>query len=363
MLTRSNFKIYSTSKQAWDAMYLAILDAQKSIYWELFIFLDDEAGKPFFDVLEKKAIDGLNVKLIIDYWGSFNLSRKRIVSLKKAGVDVKFFSEKKLRYRGWWKRFITPSHRKILITDEEVGFIGGVNIQKEMEKWWDIQIKIVGKVVRSLLRSFAKQYIICGGDRNEVVHLLKYRFKIKNDGLSFIYGEANDKNSKMGNKYIQALLMAREKVIMFSPYCFPDKKLILALLKVRRRGVKIDLVIPYPSDFIFADYATYGWFSILKKMGVVVHLMSEMMHGKGMLIDDNMAIVGSSNLNQSSFYDNYEANVQINDKDLIKNLKDIVDGWISNAKKIDDYIFQRSFWRKIKEKVAFKLYKIWHGNR
>ncbi len=359
----ADFKIYSTSKQAWDAMYQAILDAQKSIYWELFIFLDDEAGKPFFDLLEKKAKDGLDIKLIIDYWGSFKLSSKRITSLKEAGVDVKFFAEKKLRYRNWWKRLITPSHRKILITDERVGFIGGVNIQKEMENWWDIQVKVVGKVVRSLLRSFARQYIISGGDKENVAHLLKYKFRTRHRSLDFIYGEANDKESKMGNKYIQALLTARKKVIMFSPYCFPDKKLIFALWKIRKRGVKIDLVIPYPSDFRFADYATYSWFSILKKMGVVVYLMSEMMHGKGILVDDNIAIVGSGNFNQSSFYDNYEANIQIKDKKLIKNLKGIVDEWIKNAKKIDDYVFQRGFLHKIKEKIVFKMYKIWHGNK
>jgi len=362
-MRQSNFKIYSTSKQAWDAMYHTLLGATKSIYWELYIFVDDEVGKPFFDLLEKKADEGLNVKLIVDYWGSFGLSHKRILNLKKAGVDVKLFSERKLRYRGWWKRFITLSHRKILIIDEEKGFIGGVNIQKDMSEWLDIQVEIRGKAVRSLLRSFAKQYIICGGSKKQVKHLLKYKFRVESDKLDFIYDESSDKNSRMRKKYAEALFRARERVVLFSPYYFPDKKFIYALWKARKRGVRVDLLIPFRSDVKVANYAMYGWFSLLKKMGVKIHMTSGMMHGKGMIVDDDFAIVGSGNLDQTSFYDNYEANVQIRDKRLVKNLKSVVHKWIKKAKNFDDIILETGKWHKIKEKIAFKMHKIWYRNK
>ncbi len=362
-MTLSDYKIYSTSKQAWDAMHRAILGAEKSIYWELYIFVDDEAGKPFFDLLEKKASEDLDVKLIVDYWGSFGLSRKRIASLKKAGVDVKLFSERKLRYRGLWKRFITINHRKILIVDEQIGFIGGVNIQSNMEDWLDIQVELKGKAVRSLLRSFAKQYIICGGKKSKVKHLFKYKFRVESDKFDFIYDDSSDKRSRMRKKYSEALLRARERVVLFSPYYFPDKKFIYALWKARKRGVKIDLLIPFRSDVKVANYAMYGWFSLLKKMGVKIHMTSGMMHGKGMIVDDDLAIVGSSNLDQTSFYDNYEANVQIRDKRLIRNLKSVVHKWIKKAKKFDDIILETGKWHKVKEKIAFKMHNIWYRNK
>lgn len=359
----SDYKIYSTSKQAWNAMYQALLGATESIYWELYIFVDDEAGRPFFDLLEKKASQGIDIKLIIDYWGSFGLSRKRISSLKRAGVDVKLFSERKLRYRGLWKRFITINHRKILIVDKQIGFIGGVNIQKEMEDWLDIQLELRGKAVRSLLRSFAKQYIICGGDKKQVKHLLKYKFRLKNDKLDFIYDDANEKKSRMRKKYSEALLKARERVILFSPYYFPDKKFIYALWRARKRGVKVDLLIPFRSDVRVANYAIYGWFSLLKKMGVNVHLSSGMMHGKGMIVDGSEAIVGSSNLDQTSFYDNYEAGIRIRDRGLVRDLKSVLHDWIKKAQKLDDNFLKRSRWHKIKEKIIFKLHKIWYHNK
>ncbi len=91
MMNESKFQIYSTSQEAWDAMYQAILGAKQSIYWELYIFVDDEIGRPFFDVLEQKAKAGVEVKIIVDSLGSFWLSNERVKKLRNAGVEVWFF--------------------------------------------------------------------------------------------------------------------------------------------------------------------------------------------------------------------------------------------------------------------------------
>ena len=159
-LYASQLQNLPTSHEAWDAMMRAILGAKKSVFWELYIFLDDEAGKPFFDALEQKAKSGVDVKLVVDAIGSFWLSKKRTESLRLAGVDLQFFSERSKKYRGWWKRLISRTHRKILIVDEQIGFIGGVNVSQEMKEWLDIQVRVEGKIVNSLLRSFAKSYTI-----------------------------------------------------------------------------------------------------------------------------------------------------------------------------------------------------------
>ena len=167
----------------------------------------------------------------------------------------------------------------------------------------------------------------------------------------------------MRKKYSEALLKARERVILFSPYYFPDKKFIYALWRARKRGVKVDLLIPFRSDVRVANYAIYGWFSLLKKMGVNAHLSSGMMHGKGMIVDGSEAIVGSSNLDQTSFYDNYEAGIRIRDRGLVRDLKSVLHDWIKKAQKLDDNFLKRSRWHKIKEKIIFKLHKIWYHNK
>ncbi len=363
-MSREVCQIYSTSEEAWHAMYDAILSAQKSIYWEVYILIDDEVGKKFFNLLEKKSKEGVDVKLIIDGIGSFSVSKSRIEKLKKSGVDIRIFHERKHRYRGLWSKMISRTHRKILVIDQKIGFIGGVNVQKHMKEWLDIHVKIEGKAVRSLLRAFAKIYLISGGDKKNVKHLLRYKFRVKGSLINFIYDDADNKRSKMRKKYTEALLKARERVILFSPYYFPDRKLIKALWKAKRRGVRVDLLIPFRTDVRLATYAAYAWLAFMAKAGVNIHLSDKMMHGKGVIVDDEWAIVGSSNIEHGSFYNYYEANVKIEDKLTVKKLKGILTGWINTSKKFDRKAWRkRSKWQRFKENIAYRLYRIWHSDK
>jgi len=360
-MLNSDYEIYSTSQLAWDAMYQAIFSAQKSVYWELYIFLDDAEGGRFFDLLEQKSRAGLDVKLVVDAIGSFWLSRRRVESLHAAGVEVLFFSERKKRYRGWWKQLISRTHRKILIIDEAIGFIGGVNVDQRMKDWLDIQVRVEGKIVHSLLRSFAKSYIICGGNKKNVRKFLRFRFRVRDDEANLVIDEPSGGKSAVRKKYITALLRARERVILFSPYYFPDRKFLLALWRAKKRGVRVDLLLPLRTDVRLVTYAAYAWFKLLQKIGVNIHLTPNMMHGKGVIVDDDWAMVGSSNLDQISFYDNYEANLEIRKSSVVKNLKNIVGEWVENARHLTEMDLQKmGLGEEIKMKVAFWLYKIWN---
>ncbi len=357
----SHFSVYSTTEEAWEAMYQAIRAATASIYWEMYIFIDDEAGKRFFDLLEEKARAGLDVKVIVDGLGSFRLSRTRIDSLKKSGVDIRVFYERRRRRTSWWSMFISRTHRKIAIIDESIGFIGGVNIDRRMKDWLDMHVRIEGPAVRSLLRAFAKSYVISGGDKERVRRLLQYKTRIKEDVIDFIYDDAHTKESRMGKTYAEALLKARERVILFSPYYFPDKQFLRALWEARRRGIHVDILIPFRTDVRLATYAAYTWFSIMAKAGVHVHLTSKMMHGKGAVVDDDWAVVGSSNLDSTSFYDNYEANIEIKDKAMVQEVKRVALRWIKRSKILDARRWEKRSWIiRFKEYVAYLLYRIWH---
>ena len=364
MKGKSDYQIYSTSQEAWDAMYKAILSAKKSVYWEVYILVDDEAGNKFFDLLMGKAKQGVDVKLVLDYWGSFSLSRKKLSELKKAGVEVKMFQLKGHPIRSFHQWMTRRTHRKILVVDESIGFVGGVNVQKHMADWWDIHIRLEGKVVHSLLRSFAKSYILSNGDKSKIKHLLKYKHRYKETLTEMIYDEPHKNKSRARKKYTEALLKARERVILFSPYYFPDKKFLYALWKARKRGVKVDLLIPYRTDLKMAKYVMFTWFSLLKKQGVIVHLTDKMMHGKGVVVDDDWAMIGSSNIEQSGFYDNYEANIHLKDKEGVKKLKVILNKWMKGSKHLKDLgLEKRSFFHKVKERISLFLYKYWYGDK
>jgi cardiolipin synthase A/B len=181
------------------------------------------------------------------------------------------------------------------------------------------------------------------------------------EDVEFVYDDAYSRSSSVRKRYTEALMKARERVILFSPYYFPDKKFLKALWKARRRGVRVDLLIPFRTDVRIATYAAYGLFALLKKRGVHVHLLKKMMHGKGVIVDNEWAMVGSSNIDRTSFYDNYEANVKIKDKKLVRKLKTTVLGWLKDSTSLENMHWEkRGKWQKFKEWLAARAYGIWY---
>lgn len=357
----SNYTIYSATDQAWEAMLVAIRDAHKSIYWEVYMVADDESGNKFFDLLEHKARAGVDVKLIVDYWGSLALSNKKITQLKASGVDIRRFEDRKRRHLIWWGLFSSRTHRKILIVDEKIGFIGGVNVRHFMKNWLDIYVQVEGKIVRSLLRSFAKSYIICGGEREAVKPFLKYNYRVLKSQFDLITDEPNIGNSKVKDNYVRALNRARERVILFSPYYFPDREFLAALYDAKKRGVRLDLLIPLRTDLRVATYAAFAWFALMRKIGVNVHVTPHMMHGKGIVVDNNWAMIGSSNIDQTSFFYNHEANISSQDRGFVHQLKNILEGWIQEAEPVGTTWEKRGWLNRAKEWLALKLYNWWFG--
>ncbi|HAT03262.1 MAG TPA: hypothetical protein DCS29_00585 [Candidatus Magasanikbacteria bacterium] len=362
MTSKSSYNIYDTTREAWRAMYRAIEYATKSIYWEVYILVDEGTGLDFFELLKKKVTDGVDVKLILDYWGSFALSSKKVDELKKAGIDIRLFRHARNPFKGFHQWLTRRTHRKVLIVDERIGFVGGVNVFKASKNWKDIHIMFKGKVVRSLLRSFAKTYVMCGGEKADIRHLFQYTYRVEHDSLDFVYDDTGRKYSRMRKKYIDALYKARERVVLFSPYYLPDKEILKAMWSARKRGVKIDMLIPLRADLVIAKYAAYAFFSLLHKRGIKIHLAKKMMHGKGIIVDGKWAMVGSSNMEPASLYHNQETNVHMSDKRLVKKITRILERWIHDAKPFDSIAWEkRGRWHKLKERIATKMYKFWFG--
>lgn len=360
-MRKKRFQIYSVSKQAWEAMYTAIASAKKSIYWEMYIFIDDEAGNAFFDVLEKKAEEGVTVKVIVDYLGSFELSRRRVHSLKAKGVDIRFFYERYHRFRSFWYVLVSRTHRKLLIVDEQEAFLGGVNIQRSMRDWLDIHVRVRGRAVQKLLKTFAKMYIISGGAPRAVAHLLQSRRTQEGqEEFAILHQESNDQSSRIREAYERAFRQAKKRIILFTPYYFPDKRFIHSIRRAIQKKVRVELLVPYKTDIHLATYAGYSLFSRMRTYGVQIYFLRDMMHGKGVIVDDAWAMVGSSNLDHTSFYDNYETNVEIKNPRLVRRLKRIVSLWLHRAERFDDVEWKkRGKVQRCLEWGAYHIYHMW----
>jgi len=359
-----SYQFYSSTNRAWEAMYQEVLGAIKTIYWEVYTFVDDETGNQFVDLLCEKAKQGVDVKIIIDALGSYSFSQLAINRLKANGAEVLLFNSLRLDFslRKWWSRIWLRNHCKILLIDEEMAFIGGVNIQHHMEEWDDIHLKIKGKVVRQLLRYFARKYIRSGGQKKKVRHLLHPKLTKEigqwRDKIKFILHSPHYryKRSPFSKFYRRAIGMAKESFTLLTPYYSPDPRFLELIYRASRRGVKVNILLPYKSDLALMHYLARAFYSISKKAGATFYLLKRMNHGKAVTSDNKLGMIGSANLTPRSFYLNHEANIAFTDEQMVTDLNDILNNWKDNADPLLEMDFNKQAWpKKFKSWLALKL--------
>jgi len=315
------YRLYTTSHKAWDGMFQAMTAAGKSIYLEMYTFLDDtQMTHNFLQLLKDKARAGLRVVIIADSFGSSSLRTKAVAELRTAGVEFLFFN-----------RWFSHTHRKILIIDNQIAFIGGVNIIEETRNWLDLQIKLQGRIIGPILKSFAHTYGVVGG-KDEAI--LRYRRlpmvqKIKSwviDNLS-----ATSSRYLISDYYKKNILAAKESIIIVTPYLLPPRWLITVLDGACQRGVKVEMLIPNDTDIKPINKVNYLNACRLSALGIKFYLMPTMNHAKIMLIDNEEGVIGSQNMDVLSFNWNIEAGVFFRQKDLVNDLSKIIGEWKKTA--------------------------------
>lgn len=342
MKTSFSYQFYSTTKSAWEAMATEMKQAQKSIYWEVFMLKDDKAGNEFIDILIDKAKQGLEIKIILDAMGSFSLSSLSEGRMKSVGIEILWFN--RLRptadFKDWFRRLWKRNHRKILIIDEKVGFIGGVNVNVESQGWDDLHLKLQGRVVRSLLYGFAKSYLKSGGNRRNMKHILHPKLTELDktlDNIEFFSNSPhhNIKHSKLQNFYLQALDTAKESFTLLTPYYVPDKKFLQMIARANRKGVKVNIILPARTDHKIMNYIARTFFDLSTRAGANIFFLNKMNHGKAFSVDDKMGMVGSSNLNSRSLFIDEEAGVSFSENKMVEDLNNILHDWQGKACPLD----------------------------
>lgn len=364
MKTPFFYQFYTTTQSAWDSMYESIKAAEKSIFWEVFILKDDAVGNKFIDLLVEKAKAGLDVKLILDAMGSFELSSLAEARLKGAGVDLIWFN--KLRptanLKDWFRRVWKRDHRKVLIIDEKIVFVGGVNVHIESSEWDDLLIQLQGRVVRSFLYGFVKTYVKSGGSKNKVKQFLHPKLMLAESPLEpveyFSHSPGNDYNrSGLRKLYGEALAAAKDTFTLVTPYYVPDAKFLKMIAQAHRRGVKVNIILPARTDHKFMNSLARAFFDITTRAGAHLHLLDKMNHSKAFLVDGKMGMIGSSNLNQRSWYIDEEAGVKFNNVQMAEELEKIFNNWIGASCPVDLKNKPDGWLDKIESWWAKKIFK------
>ena len=315
------YRFYTTSKKAWDGMFKAISEATESIYLEMYIFLDDtKITHDFLGALKSKALSGVEVVIIADAYGSHELKSSAISELRAAGIEFFFFSH--------WLRH---NHRKLLIIDEKIAFLGGVNIEEKIRDWRDLQIKLQGQIVKPILKSFAYAYKMSGGKKVSILQYNNYSFTKRLKSWLLDNWSNTQHSYYLNNYYRTKIIEAQKSIQIVTPYLLPPRWLLALFDNAVRRGVSVEIIMPQNTDILPLNKVNYLNSCRLSAFGVKCYFMPIMTHAKLMLVDDEEGVIGSQNLDVLSFGLNMEAGIFFRQKDIINSLRHLIDKWKREA--------------------------------
>lgn len=315
----NTLQLYDYGQYLYDAMLAAIDSAKESIYLETFIWKDDKIGREFKTRLAKKAAQGIDVFVVFDSFGNLVVSER----FKEFPSIVHTLKYQAIR-RPWQifdPRRYALEHRKLLIVDGYTSFIGGYNIGSPYATTWrDTHLRIQGPAAADLAHSFTEFWNQhCTPFPNITRHYPR-RF----DALITIGGtNALQLMFPIRDMYIRAIDRAEKTIHLTNAYFVPDGVLLNALVAAARRGVDVQILVPWISNHIVVDWLARGYFTDCLRAGIKVFGYRHMLHAKTCTIDSEWSTIGTANLDRLSSVGNYEINVEVYSQSLAHQMEQI----------------------------------------
>ncbi len=308
------YNFYTTTQSARNAMMESIKSAEKSIYLEMYIFVDDTyPSHDFIWILKDKLRKWVRLVMIVDVLWSLSFSKKTVDELRSLWAEIYFFSN-----------FLRRIHRKVLIIDEKIAFVWWVNIKWWSRNWYDLLIKLKWFIIKPILRSFAYTYKMSWGNNDYLLNLNKKSFIKKMKSRVVENRWKRDNIYHLNNYYKRKLLEAKNHITIVTPYLIPPRWMIALIHIAIHRWVYVEIVIPRDTDVKSINYINYYYVEKLYSLWVKFYFMKKMNHAKAMIIDWKEAIVWSQNIDFLSFDLNAEVWVFFSDKKAVKDLENII---------------------------------------
>jgi cardiolipin synthase len=352
------YKWLNSGNEIFPPMLAAIHGAKKSIRLEVYIFADDLIGHQFRDALASAALRGIRVSVMVDAHGSSFLPYGFWDAFKAAGGHIRVFNPL------WLRRLGFRDHRKMLVCDESVAYIGGFNIAKEYSGdgitsgWCELGLEVKGLLVNRLADAFDDIFKNADAEHPKLGNRAhpKTRGEIFTEHGSLLLGGPG----LVGNPFKLALtqdLAIAQKVNIVCAYFFPTAKIRRELLRVVKRGGKVRLILAAKSDVALSRFATQSLYGRLLKAGVEIYeYQPQILHAKLIIIDD-LVYAGSSNLDPRSLLINYELMLKIGDAATVLDAEHLFEQKLLHCKRIflHEWKTNRSFWERITARLAHFL--------
>jgi cardiolipin synthase len=354
-------RLLATGEEAYSAITQLISSARSRIHITTFIFARDPVGEHLMELLEKKAEEGVAVRILLDSFGSAMVHHPSFKRLKEKGGQVVFFNP--VFHLPWRGRTNLRNHRKFLIVDSQKAILGGMNIAKEYmgprpdpSRWIDLCLAVEGTSVMDMETIFMEDWKFASGKPEKLKTLLRPsllprpRVPAQADCAVQVIASGPDvKSDPLYDSLVSLIYQAEKRIWIATPYFIPDESLTRALELAARRGVEVRILIPRNSNHFLADLARGTYIRQVLKAGCRVELTEKMLHAKAFLVDQNHALLGSANFDMRSLLLNYEIGLLIRPSAAWSALEHWFEGQFQKSGKSN---FQVNYMRDLAESVG-----------
>ncbi|MCR9011700.1 cardiolipin synthase [Gabonibacter chumensis] len=363
LLSRNNtVDILNNGEETFKAIFLAISKAKKYIHLEYYIIEKGELGERLKNVLIKKATEGVEVRVIYDDVGSWKLPKSYIREMQAAGIQIYPFLP--VRFPLFTNKVNYRNHRKIVVVDGEVGFLGGLNFADRylhglpgIGIWRDTHLKVRGEAVTSLQVVFLIDWYFV---RQEL--LLNKEAYLPNKGtegsviMQAVSSGPDSDWTSIQQAYFTLINMAKKYVFISTPYFMPGETTINSLKTAAMSGVDVRIMIPYKSDSLLTYWCTRSYVEELLEAGVrVFRYRKGFNHSKLIIVDGLVSSVGTANMDIRSFEQNFELNMIIYDRNVSRKL---ATDFMNDLKGSGEISIQQWKFRPKKDKIKESLARL-----
>lgn len=352
VLTDDNkLKVYTDGNEKFDALLEDLKRAEQSIHIQYYIIRDDVLFERIKEVLVQKAAAGVEVRLLFDAMGCRKIKHSYWKKLQEAGIMTAEFFPAFLRRLHL--RMNYRNHRKIVVIDGKVGYVGGFNIGKEyigmdarFGYWRDTHLRLEGSAVLSLQLRFlldwnyaAKENLLRDG---RYVTPTAYEAREDDCAVQIIYSGPDTRLQNVHNNYLRLISKAEKRIYIQTPYFIPDEAILNALIVAVHSGIEVNVMIPCKPDHPFVYWATYSYIGDLVAAGANCYTYQNgFLHAKGVMVDGKAMCYGTANMDIRSFQLNFEVNAVIYSEREVAKMEAIFQEDLRHCRQVTKDIYAR----------------------
>lgn len=318
-------KILKNGEETFQEMKQRLKEAKDFIHLEYYIFRYDQLGQELMEILTDKVKEGVEVRLIYDAFGSFSLSEQDRRKMAESGIQLHPFLP--LRTAWFTQKFNFRNHRKIIVIDGKIGFVGGLNVVVEYlgkdEKfgfWCDTHVLLEGEAVQTLHAVFLLDWKYVSGEK--LFEDPRYLKPVPLEGNGLVHVVATGPETRdMSDHFYAMISCATKSIWIATPYFIPNQTIMTALRVAAKKGVQVRVMVPESNDGFLTQYATQSYFPELLRAGIELYTYQKgFLHKKVIIVDGDMGSIGTANMDLRSFHLNFEVNLFLTGTDSIRDL-------------------------------------------